>query len=212
MERASRSHATRPLNVNGYVGDGHQRSDAPEPAGSHEPAGTSPAQTLDRNGQHADSFVDIFGWAGQAEMVRSSQKDELYMSMLQEMVHESAQSIVGSRRMAKLQDALRALSHMLYFGLGIFRSAQTPGEEYCDLQLVSQHFPIASTALLEGSWEVGYSTTDLPSGITDRERYRNHTRVRKEGRVCLMEKYRTSSVPGDVSIPGFSQSIFVSTS
>jgi hypothetical protein len=42
-------------------------------------------------GDGIEPQVAMYSWAGQAEMVRAGQKDELYTSMLQDMLLESAQ-------------------------------------------------------------------------------------------------------------------------
>lgn len=42
-------------------------------------------------GGEGDAEVALYKWAGQAEMVRAGQKDELYTSQLQGMILESAQ-------------------------------------------------------------------------------------------------------------------------
>ena len=42
-------------------------------------------------GDVIEPLVAMYSWAGQAEMVRAGQKDELYTSMLQDMLLESAQ-------------------------------------------------------------------------------------------------------------------------
>jgi hypothetical protein len=135
MERASRSDTSTSLSSGDYADVQNAGADAAHPPGAGDHAANQSAAQTSR--QENEILVDTFGWAGQAEMVRSSQKDELYIGMLQDMLNESARMMVGSRRLAQNEGGLKALSDLMYYGLSMLHTAQTPGEEYCDLQPVS---------------------------------------------------------------------------
>ncbi|KAM3872424.1 peroxisome biogenesis factor 10-like [Diretmus argenteus] len=71
--------------------------------------------------------------ANQSQLIRSSQKDEHYQSLLRNNVNDAFQTLAGSRRWLDWRKELELLSDLIYFGLTTFSGYQTLGEEYVNV-------------------------------------------------------------------------------
>ncbi|XP_063965578.1 peroxisome assembly protein 10-B-like [Lytechinus pictus] len=74
-----------------------------------------------------------FQSAGQAEIIRSSQKDEVYQTQLRGSIHDVVQSLIGARFWVRWRKELDVVSDVLYFGLTTVAGFQTLGEEYVNI-------------------------------------------------------------------------------
>nr|XP_054769140.1 peroxisome assembly protein 10-B-like [Lytechinus pictus]XP_054769141.1 peroxisome assembly protein 10-B-like [Lytechinus pictus] len=74
-----------------------------------------------------------FQSAGQAEIIRSSQKDEVYQTQLRGGIHDVVQSLIGARFWVRWRKELDVVSDVLYFGLTTVAGFQTLGEEYVNI-------------------------------------------------------------------------------
>ncbi|KAJ8021456.1 Peroxisome biogenesis factor 10 [Holothuria leucospilota] len=74
-----------------------------------------------------------FESAGQAEILRSSQKDQFYISQLRSKAADVFQSWAGSRAWIKWRAELDLVTDCLYFGLTTLSGLQTLGEEYVNI-------------------------------------------------------------------------------
>ncbi|CAF90846.1 unnamed protein product, partial [Tetraodon nigroviridis] len=68
--------------------------------------------------------------ANQAQLVRSSQKDEHYRSLIKNSVNEAFQSVAGSKNWLNWRREIELLADLSYFSLTTFSAYQTLGEEY----------------------------------------------------------------------------------
>ncbi|XP_011618579.1 peroxisome biogenesis factor 10 isoform X2 [Takifugu rubripes] len=68
--------------------------------------------------------------ANQAQLVRSSQKDEHYRSLIKNNVNEAFQSVAGSKTWLIWRREIELFSDLSYFSLTTFSAYQTLGEEY----------------------------------------------------------------------------------
>ncbi|XP_029647018.1 peroxisome biogenesis factor 10 isoform X2 [Octopus sinensis] len=75
----------------------------------------------------------MFRRAGQAEILRSNQKDEFYISYLRSTLSETFQSIVGMRSWIHLRKELEVFADFTYFLLTTAAGFQTLGEEYVNI-------------------------------------------------------------------------------
>ncbi|CAL1607323.1 unnamed protein product [Knipowitschia caucasica] len=74
--------------------------------------------------------------ANQAQLVRSSQKDQFYQSALRNSANEAFQTAAGSRRWLQWRREVELLTDLTYFTLTTFCGFQTLGEEYVGVVLV----------------------------------------------------------------------------
>lgn len=74
-----------------------------------------------------------FESAGRAEILRSSQKDQFYISQLRSRIADVFQSWAGARAWIKWRSELDLLTDCLYFGLTTLSGLQTLGEEYVNI-------------------------------------------------------------------------------
>ncbi|PIK45125.1 hypothetical protein BSL78_18014 [Apostichopus japonicus] len=74
-----------------------------------------------------------FDSAGQAEILRSSQKDQFYISQLRSKLADVFQSWAGARAWIKWRAELDLVTDCLYFGLTTLSGLQTLGEEYVNI-------------------------------------------------------------------------------
>ncbi|XP_022065343.1 peroxisome biogenesis factor 10 isoform X2 [Acanthochromis polyacanthus] len=68
--------------------------------------------------------------ANQAQLIRSSQKDEYYRIILRNQANDSFQTLAGSKRWLDWRKEIELLSDLAYYGLTTFSGYQTLGEEY----------------------------------------------------------------------------------
>ncbi|KAF7643270.1 hypothetical protein LDENG_00242450 [Lucifuga dentata] len=68
--------------------------------------------------------------ANQSQLIRASQKDELYRSLLRNNASQAVQTLAGSKRWLDWRKEIEVLSDLAYFGLTTFSGYQTLGEEY----------------------------------------------------------------------------------
>ncbi|KAM4737617.1 peroxisome biogenesis factor 10 isoform 2-T2 [Anableps anableps] len=68
--------------------------------------------------------------ANQAQLIRSSQKDEYYRSVLRNSANEAYQSVAGSKQWLDWRREIELLSDFAYYGLTTLSGYQTLGEEY----------------------------------------------------------------------------------
>ncbi|XP_060085832.1 peroxisome biogenesis factor 10-like isoform X1 [Ylistrum balloti] len=75
----------------------------------------------------------MFKNAGSAEIIRSHQKDDLYLSYLRSSISDISQSILGPRRWLSWKKELDVGADLGYFLLTTFAGFQTVGEEYVNI-------------------------------------------------------------------------------
>ncbi|XP_026187957.1 peroxisome biogenesis factor 10 [Mastacembelus armatus] len=71
--------------------------------------------------------------ANQSQLVRSSQKDEYYQTVLRNKANEAFQTLAGSKRWLDWRKEVELLSDLAYYGLTTFSGYQTLGEEYVSI-------------------------------------------------------------------------------
>ncbi|XP_072223700.1 peroxisome biogenesis factor 10 [Leuresthes tenuis] len=71
--------------------------------------------------------------ANQAQLIRSSQKDEYYRTILRNKANEAFQNLAGSKRWLDWRREMELLSDLAYYGLTTFSGYQTLGEEYVNI-------------------------------------------------------------------------------
>lgn len=71
--------------------------------------------------------------ANQAQLIRSSQKDEYYRIILRNQANDSFQTLAGSKRWLDWRKEIELLSNLVYYGLTTFSGYQTLGEEYVNI-------------------------------------------------------------------------------
>ncbi|CEM25361.1 unnamed protein product [Vitrella brassicaformis CCMP3155] len=76
-------------------------------------------------------------FAGQADIIRASQKDEHYSRILRERLLAVAEAAAGYRWTSRWKRELVLVGDMLYFVATAVMASRTLGEEYCDLMQVS---------------------------------------------------------------------------
>ncbi|XP_014276963.1 peroxisome biogenesis factor 10 [Halyomorpha halys] len=78
--------------------------------------------------------------AGPAEILRSSQKDELAIGKLQKLCEDVSLSLLGPRLLIKYKKAIQGIGQLLYFGNTTLLGFQTLGEEYTGILQVDDTF------------------------------------------------------------------------
>ncbi|KAJ2160499.1 peroxisome biogenesis factor 10 [Coemansia sp. RSA 552] len=78
-----------------------------------------------------------FPFSGQADIVRSAQKDMFYQQRLQQQLGDLVQQTQGTRFYAQHQGVVEAIANAAYLGLTTLLGAQTLGEEYCGILQIS---------------------------------------------------------------------------
>ncbi|XP_038131028.1 peroxisome biogenesis factor 10 [Cyprinodon tularosa] len=68
--------------------------------------------------------------ANQAQLIRSSQKDEFYRTVLRNSANEACHTVAGSKRWLDWRREIELLSDLAYYGLTTLSGYQTLGEEY----------------------------------------------------------------------------------
>lgn len=96
-----------------------------------------PLITGDRNAT-ASNINSMFPLAAQPDIVRSWQKDEYYLHVLNLQTREVAQILLGQRQFAKYESEIKTFCDVLYFGVTTCVNQPTLGEEYCDLVQITQ--------------------------------------------------------------------------
>ncbi|XP_061590751.1 peroxisome biogenesis factor 10 [Cololabis saira] len=71
--------------------------------------------------------------ANPAQLIRSSQKDEHYRTVLRNNANEAVQTLAGSKRWLDWRREIELLSDLAYYGLTTFSGYQTLGEEYVNI-------------------------------------------------------------------------------
>ncbi|XP_029975701.1 peroxisome biogenesis factor 10 [Salarias fasciatus] len=71
--------------------------------------------------------------ANQAQLIRSSQKDEQYRASLRNSANEAFQTLAGSRRWLSWRREIELLSDLTYYSLTTLSGSQTLGEEYVNV-------------------------------------------------------------------------------
>eukprot|EP00478_Filoreta_tenera_P005799 GABV01007142.1.p1 GENE.GABV01007142.1~~GABV01007142.1.p1 ORF type:complete len:108 (-),score=14.16 GABV01007142.1:52-375(-) len=74
--------------------------------------------------------------ADQPDILRASQKDEYYLSILRDECQELASHLFGARS-ALYSDEIDLLSALGYFAMTTVAGHRTLGEEYCDILQVA---------------------------------------------------------------------------
>ena len=77
--------------------------------------------------------MTTFSDSGQAEIIRSNQKDEYYISYLRGAVADIAQTFLGARTWIQWHKELNIVSDFTYFVLTTVSGYQTLGEEYVNI-------------------------------------------------------------------------------
>ncbi|KAJ2499858.1 peroxisome biogenesis factor 10 [Coemansia sp. RSA 1972] len=80
-----------------------------------------------------------FPFAGQADIVRSTQKDSYYEQHLHTQISDLVQQTRGTRFHAAHQTEIAAATSALYYGLTTLTGAPTLGEEYCGILQIDSH-------------------------------------------------------------------------
>lgn len=78
--------------------------------------------------------------AGPAEILRSSQKDELAVGKLQKLCEDVVLSLLGPRLLIKYKSVIQRIGQLLYFGNTTLLGLQTLGEEYTGILQVDDTF------------------------------------------------------------------------
>lgn len=74
--------------------------------------------------------------ANQSQLIRSSQKDEFYQSVLRNNANEAFQTVAGLKRWLDWRREVELLTDVAYFTLTTFSGFQTLGEEYVHMVAV----------------------------------------------------------------------------
>lgn len=74
--------------------------------------------------------------ANQSQLIRSSQKDEFYQSLLRNNANEAFQTAAGSKRWLDWRREAELLTDLVYFSLTTVSGYQTLGEEYVNMVAV----------------------------------------------------------------------------
>ncbi|KAJ1856450.1 peroxisome biogenesis factor 10 [Coemansia sp. RSA 1822] len=80
-----------------------------------------------------------FPFAGQADIVRSTQKDSYYEQRMHTQISDLVQETRGTRFHAAHHDGIAAASSALYYGLTTLAGVPTLGEEYCGILQIDSH-------------------------------------------------------------------------
>ena len=80
----------------------------------------------------------MFSRAKQAEILRSSQKDDYYCGSIKSYLSEIVQKVGGPRIWLKWNNEFEVLADVVYFTLTTFGGFQTLGEEYVNIILVNK--------------------------------------------------------------------------
>ena len=89
----------------------------------------------------------LFPLASQPDILRCFQKDQFYVNVLKEECFELAASVLGAMS-TKWDPEWELVASAAYYGVTGLVEGATPGEEYCDLQIVeggSGRLPLYST-------------------------------------------------------------------
>jgi len=81
--------------------------------------------------------LPVFPFATAPDIVRSHQKDDYYVTMLNKKVEDVVALLVGPSSVLRQREELRLVTRIVYYAINTLRGIQTLGEEYCDIQLVS---------------------------------------------------------------------------
>ncbi|KAL3156613.1 hypothetical protein ABBQ38_000900 [Trebouxia sp. C0009 RCD-2024] len=96
--------------------------------------------TTNRGGSASTSesgLPRVFPAAAQPDVVRASQKDELYLHYLTDACHDAVRRLLGPRRALLWNRETAVAAQLLYHGLTTGAGVQTLGEEYCDILQVT---------------------------------------------------------------------------
>ncbi|KAL0035070.1 hypothetical protein WJX79_009657 [Trebouxia sp. C0005] len=100
-------------------------------------------QASDNRGGPASSseaarrLPNVFPAAAQPDVVRASQKDELYLHYLIDACHDAVRRLLGPRRALLWNRETAVVGQILYYSLTTGAGVQTLGEEYCDILQVT---------------------------------------------------------------------------
>jgi peroxin-10 len=81
----------------------------------------------------------IFPPATPADILRATQKDEYYLSLLRRAISDNFKMYFGTRVHVQFATRLKYLADLLYFSLTTLTGSQTLGEEYSDILLVERN-------------------------------------------------------------------------
>ncbi|XP_052830128.1 peroxisome biogenesis factor 10 isoform X3 [Octopus bimaculoides] len=93
----------------------------------------------------------MFRRAGQAEILRSNQKDEFYISYLRSALSETFQSVVGMRSWIHFRKELEVFADFTYFLLTTAAGFQTLGEEYVNIIQVDSTLRASVSTMIQFS-------------------------------------------------------------
>ncbi|KAK9862661.1 hypothetical protein WJX84_009254 [Apatococcus fuscideae] len=79
------------------------------------------------------AFPPTFPLAAQPDIIRASQKDDLYIQQLTDACHDAVRRVLGPRRAMIWSRETELLAELMYHGLTTGAGVQTLGEEYCDI-------------------------------------------------------------------------------
>ncbi|KAM4652543.1 peroxisome biogenesis factor 10 [Discoglossus pictus] len=74
-----------------------------------------------------------FSVANQPQLIRSSQKDELFQSSLRGQAHEACQAFAGAKKWLQWRKEIELMCDLAYYSLTTFSGYQTLGEEYVNI-------------------------------------------------------------------------------
>lgn len=80
----------------------------------------------------------VFNTAGQAEILRASQKDEAMCKEIKDLVIKALQNVLSNRQFQKYREFIPIISTVLYYAVTTLSSNQTIGEEYTGLLMVDR--------------------------------------------------------------------------
>ncbi|KAF8424530.1 Pex12 amino terminal region-domain-containing protein [Tirmania nivea] len=179
------------------------------------PVSSTPAPTGAFPEASPSSHGMIFPWAAAPDIIRATQKDAYYQSVLLDRLSELLRKLYGARLLHSQSSEIRALADLLYHSLTTLRGARTLGEEYCDIVHIdadTQRLPrlgkragFVATAVL-----VPYILTKLlprfrarVKGKLDRAVQRGEEKIRREEAQLAMVKNKIPGVGGNgkVKVP-----------
>ncbi|RPB25837.1 hypothetical protein L211DRAFT_59429 [Terfezia boudieri ATCC MYA-4762] len=157
----------------------------------------------------------IFPWAAAPDIIRATQKDAYFQSVLLDRLSDLLRKLYGARLLHSYTSETRAFADLLYHAITTLRGARTLGEEYCDIVHIdadTQRLPRLGTraGFMATVVLVPYILTKLlprfrarVKGKLDRAVQRGEERIRREEARLAMVKNKTPGLGrnGKVKVP-----------
>lgn len=132
-------------------------------------------------------FNYYYPWAAAPDIIRSHQKDAYFQSLLLQKLSSVIRSIYGARTAHRYDNEARTFTELLYFTLTTFLGNRTLGEEYTDIQQVSDSSHRLPSLMQRSGYIVSsvlapYALTRLLPTFRRKLRTKLETSVRKHQR------------------------------